>query len=546
MRQVLYILLLINTLCLGKELNIDDINKGIPDLKEFKKIKPIFDVNKFNKQEDNTTNINNNAIFIKDFQIKGNVVFEISTLKKLYIDSINKNLTFNEINEIVNRITNFYRENGYFLAKAIIPKQNIFDNNHIIKIYISEGEYGKFIIDTQDEDIKKNVSEILESFKNKKISLTSLENRIIKINNLNGIEVTNVKLKAGELYGTSDLVITVEKNKPLDYYLITDNYGNTFTGKYRLMMGLNFNSIFNIGDRFSVFGLLSNGSNLENYKLSYETPLLNDKLISKISFSKTDYKLTNIDKIDDFKGNSELIETKFTYPIFNEKNKKTNFSFLLENKNLIDYQNSSYLNNKKSKSIKFGFDYLNKYIFFDKYTLTELDLSWKYGKLDNKILDSKDYYSKINLNLSHTTDMSSFISFKTNFKSQYNLKNKNLDSSEDFSIGGINGVSLYPDGELNAENGYIATLESIFRIPTYKGINNSISLFYDTGKAYMTNKSEDITFESRRLQDIGIKFNTDYKEFFSRLNISWKIDNEEITSDKDENYKISYQMGFVF
>jgi hemolysin activation/secretion protein len=46
-------------------------------------------------------------------------------------------LTFSQIQRIAETITNFYQDQGYFLAQAIIPKQDV--DNGVIELIIQEG-----------------------------------------------------------------------------------------------------------------------------------------------------------------------------------------------------------------------------------------------------------------------------------------------------------------------------------------------------------------------------------------------------------------------
>ena len=99
----------------------------------------------------------------------------------------------------------------------------------------------------------------------------------------------------------------------------------------------------------------------------------------------------------------------------------------------------------------------------------------KYGNLsfdgdadkndDSLGADTNGNYSKVNLNLLNTIAFTNELSLDTSLLLQYALGNKNLDGSKDISIGGLNGVKLYPDGEVSAENGYVYNAESKYKLP---------------------------------------------------------------------------------
>ena len=64
--------------------------------------------------------------------------------------------------------------------------------------------------------------------------------------------------------------------------------------------------------------------------------------------------------------------------------------------------------------------------------------------------------------------------------------NKNLDPSEQFSLGGPNGVRGYPAGEANGDSGYIATLEARYSPPNVPGLQ--AFGFVDTGSIRIHNR----------------------------------------------------------
>jgi hemolysin activation/secretion protein len=127
---------------------------------------------------------------------------------------------------------------------------------------------------------------------------------------------------------------------------------------------------------------------------------------------------------------------------------------------------------------------------------------------------------------------------------QYALNNKNLDGSEDFSIGGAYGVKVYPDGELSAENGYLFSTELKYRLPTWNALNSSVGVFYDRGKAYMADNT--VNFESKTLQDIGLGYYGSYKDFFGQLQVAWTANSEAVSSEPTSNSRVLFQGGWVF
>src|SRR5690606_22578102 len=66
-----------------------------------------------------------------------------------------------------------------------------------------------------------------------------------------GVEVSTT-LVPGETVGTSDLHITAAPTPLVNGTIELDNFGNKYTGEYRLGGSLRVNSPFGLGDRFDL------------------------------------------------------------------------------------------------------------------------------------------------------------------------------------------------------------------------------------------------------------------------------------------------------
>jgi len=162
---------------------------------------------------------------------------------------------------------------------------------------------------------------------------------------------------------------------------------------------------------------------------------------------------------------------------------------------------------------------------------------------DKNSVDTQGTFSKINLDLQQNFLLSNTIRWENSIKTQYALNNKNLDGSEDLSIGGIAGVKYYPNGEQSAENGYVFTTEVFYSLPNFKALNSTISVFYDVGRSYM---ADDITTDtSKTLQDFGIGYYGTYKEFFINSHLAHNIAHDASSEKRDNNMFLA-QLGWIF
>ncbi|ADG94763.1 Polypeptide-transport-associated domain protein ShlB-type [Arcobacter nitrofigilis DSM 7299] len=496
------------------------------------------------------------TIFVKSFKIEGAIHLKESTLQNLISSYMGKNLNFNQLQEVTSIVTKYYRSKKYFVARAYLPVQDINKNNGVITITIIEGNYGKFNLKNNSLVKDSIVQGMLDDAKRDNIvSTNTLERAMLIINDTPGVKVTSADVMPGADVGTSDFSITTEKTKRFDGYILADNYGSRYTGKNRIMAGVNINSPFKIGDKISLSGLLSNKTDLKNGRVAYSAPLMSNGLRGELSYSKTTYALGDKYSSLDAKGNSTALDATFTYPIIRTRLENLNASLNIAKKNLKDEINAQDDTTKKDvKSLSLGLDYDKSYLAFNLPSTSKVSFNYTYGKLsfDDASKESDDKagantngnYSKINLDLSNSIDLTNKLSLNTSLNLQYALAHKNLDGSEDLSIGGAYGVKLYPDSEVSAENGYVFNIEAKYRLPDINALTNTVGIFYDRGRAFMANNN--VGFEAKSLQDVGVGYYASYKDFFGQVQVAWNANSAPVTSEPNRNSRILFQGGWVF
>jgi hemolysin activation/secretion protein len=496
------------------------------------------------------------TLYIKSFNFSGNLHVDNDELQKLAKGYENQDLTFTQLNELTSKITKLYREKGYFVARAYLPAQDINTNDGVLEIAIIEGNYGEFHLKNSSLVKDSIVQGMLDDVKDKNIVSTStLERAMLIINDTPGAIVTSADVMPGSAVGTSDFAITSEATNPYDGYILVDNQGSRYTGKNRVMAGINFNSPFKIGDKISLSGLLSNGADLKNGRFAYSAPLLSNGLRGEISYAKTTYSLVEEYKNLDAKGDSTTLDATLSYPIIRTRAENLYTTLTIAKKDLKDEVGSTNDTTKKdTRSLKVGLDYDKSYLAFGLNSNSQIKVNYTYGNLSfddsaDKTMDeaganTNGNYSKINLELAHNIALNQKFTLENSLKMQYSLSNKNLDGSEDFSIGGSSGVKVYPDSELSAENGYIFSTELKYKLPVISSLSSQVGVFYDRGKAFMANNT--VGFESKSLQDIGVGYYANYKDFFGQFQIAWTLNSEAVTSEPTSNSRVLFQGGWVF
>lgn len=494
------------------------------------------------------TNDSNQKVFIKNFSFLGNSKISNDELFDVVKDYVNKELTFNQIQEVLAVVTKVYEDKGYFIARAYLGKQDLNENDNILQISIIEGNY---------EDIKLNnnslvndnaIEAILNNVKsNETINIKDIERALLLINDRNGVEVTSSVIEPGNSLGSSSLTIEAVATPRVNGYVVADNFGSRYTGYYRVQALANINSIVTLGDKLSVLGLVSNGADLKNGKLAYEIPLNSYGLKADFAYSRINYDLVKEYKEFNAKGNSNIYESGLSYPLIRSTNESLYIKGKYFHKDLKDYYDSSFnLDEKRTiNSFVASVDYDKNYSIGIIPARVFVNLNFTTGHLNSKLNKLNDgSYNKVDAYIANDIYFNDIFSLKSNLTAQKVLGNKNLNGNEDIYLGGAYGVKVYPDSEQSAENGYMLNLELLSNFPKIESYFHRVGLFYDMGNVY----EEKVTTNDRKtLQDVGIGYYANYKDFFARVQMAWAINYG--VSDKYEphqNSKLLFQTGMVF
>src|SRR3989338_5969875 len=246
-------------------------------------------------------------VFVKAFKITDALHMDVHNLQELIASYTNKELTFIELQAVASVLTKAYREEGYFVARAYIPVQRMQDG--IVEITIIEGNYGELRLNNSSLVKDSMVQGILDDIKDANIvSTDTLERAMLIINDTPGAKVTQADVMPGKVTGTSDFAIKIEATPRYDGYIVGDNYGSRYTGYNRLTAGFNLNSLAGIGDKLSVIGMVSNGSDLKYGRIAYGVPFMPNGLRGELSYSNIHYALTDSYANLDAYGTAKSVE----------------------------------------------------------------------------------------------------------------------------------------------------------------------------------------------------------------------------------------------
>jgi hemolysin activation/secretion protein len=194
------------------------------------------------------------AVRVSAFRITGSTVLQSDGLQALVSEGVGRELTLAQIEALAARVTAWYRERGYLLARAYVPAQDLADG--VVEIAVSEGRIGSVEVrGSRRYDPGFLRAHVLLDRERPPFQADDFERSLLLLNDLPGLEVKST-LRPGALPGTTDIVLDVEEHL-LTGDIEANSYGSRETGYERFALGLNLNNPFGWNDTFGIRGLVS-------------------------------------------------------------------------------------------------------------------------------------------------------------------------------------------------------------------------------------------------------------------------------------------------
>lgn len=296
--------------------------------------------------------------------------------------------------------------------------------------------------------------------------------------------------------------------------LDVDNTGSRAAGEYRADINLNLNNPGGIGDWVSVRVLGGFGDNFSHRlsygEVSYSWPWGYSGLRFGGSVAAMDYDLGANLKDSETKGKSAVYSLFSVYPLIRQRQRNLNLSLSYDHKRLDNESLGATVSDKEINAATLGISG-DRFDDFMGRGFTSLAISLTMGKLDlgrwqadldqdNASAGTHGGYSKAQFNLLRIQRLAEKTSLSLKITHQQAFQN--LDSSEDFSLGGATGVRAYPANEATGDQGTLVAMELWQRFTQ----NISIFGFYDYGRIKINHQEWTTTNipNSYHLEGLGV------------------------------------------
>jgi hemolysin activation/secretion protein len=320
-----------------------------------------------------------------------------------------------------------------------------------------------------------------------------VERVVFLVNDLRGISA-EFEISPGSQSGTAKLVARVTRRVGAKWSVDTDNANSKYLGTYRAGASYHLDSPFGRGDGFSVNVKAATG--LQFLLANYTTPVGTSGLRVGASVSDLGYQIDKQYFALGLRGTATSTSIFALYPYIRSRNANLFFSLSADSKEYSDFNGLITAPKNVTTSVLGITGDTHDSILrggISSYALGVSQGSIKYGQapVGTPVAES---FQKVNLTLSRLQNIwSRRLQLFGSMKLQQSAQN--LDVTEQFHAGGMDGVRAFTEGEGSADNGQMFTLEFRVLAPENWLPANSqgyLSVFYDEAKML---KHSDISAE---------------------------------------------------
>jgi hemolysin activation/secretion protein len=402
---------------------------------------------------------------LQKVRVTGNTVFPEPELTGLVAEYVGKEVAFADLEQVTTRISRYYREHGYTVARAYVPAQ-VIKTDGVVEIAVIEGRYGKTELNNKSRVDDSVARGYLDGFPGNPVTQAALERKMLLLNDLPGVGEARATLKPGAQVGESDLTVDLAPAPPATGSLEYNNQGNYYTGANQLVGNLNLLSPLGFGDMLTA--QLTRGFNGLWYGLlDYQVPVGSDGFRVGGAYSSTDYTLGKSFEPLDANGNAHTYTLKANYPFVRSVNFNLYGQAAYDWRDFTDRQGAlGFESDRSTRTARLTLNGDARDAIWGG-GLTVFSLAYSDGKvnietpgvlaIDDVTAQTNGHFDKWNLNALRLQSISEHLSAYVSLSGQ--KAGKNLDSSEKFFLGGAYGVRAYPTGEAPGDSGYMGTAE---------------------------------------------------------------------------------------
>ena len=449
-----------------------------------------------------------------------------------------------DLDALAAKITDYYREHGYFVARAYLPPQRVEDGT--VTVRILEGVYGKVELHNRGAVSEALARRLLGSVAvGRTVAAQPLERGLLLLSDLPGVDVKST-LVPGAAVGSSNLIVALAPGRRVSGSIDADNAGSRYTGANRLGLTLHVNHPAGRGDVFTARVFTSSNSGLNYGRFAYQMPF--GATQAGFAYTAFDYKLGDAFSSLGAHGTAGIASVYARYAVLRSRARNVYLQADFDDKAFDDRLDLTGSDKPKRVRVLVLSMSGDRRSAHDQAQFT-LTTSVGHVELDSPVGLAVDAgaaqvngaYGKLAGQGSWLHALGGHAAAFAQISAQ--LASHNLDMSEQMELGGDNAVRAYPEGEAYADEGYVLSVELRRDLPL-RALPGALQgvLFCDNGSVRLHKDAFSSQANTRTLSGAGLGVNwVDDARFLLKAYWAHRLGSAPATSAPDASSRFWIQ-----
>ena len=193
----------------------------------------------------------NPHFLLQKINFEGNTKIPSEELEKLGLEVLGEDVFFDELLEVCQKVTNYYRAKGYLTSYATVPPQRIVDG--VATIRIVESKVGEMNIEgekwTREWYLRHIIMGKAGLREGDVFNAKNLQRAMKEINKEDYVQVQTEVERQAEGDENTTITLNVRDRFPVNLNFSYDDYGRSYTGSQRVSFLVGMDNLTGLGDK---------------------------------------------------------------------------------------------------------------------------------------------------------------------------------------------------------------------------------------------------------------------------------------------------------
>lgn len=385
--------------------------------------------------------------------VEGATVYNAEQLASLYADRLGRAGDLAALQALAEEITARYREDGYFLSRAVVPPAALSDG--VARVIVYEG----YIAEVRfDGPVPPRAAELLSDVVGQRpINLRALDRKLTLLRQTPGLRVARAELEPDVDDPSAHILVLELRQSQSGGYLRADNRGSDDYGGWRITANGEVYNVLRPGDESQVRVVTAptEPERMRAFEVSYATPVGADGAFVRVEAGAGRF-VDDDEEVRDFRSAS----TRYQAPV--RATRDAEHAVFLEAAALSIEERTPAFMTTDETLVSLALGATGRWRRGGGATTyyTQMLLGRAHSPAANlrSRADADDAYARLNLSLTHRETLGEDVTFIMRWAAQ--LADGPLPRSEEMSVGGRLFGRGYLQGSARGDSGVAGALEA--------------------------------------------------------------------------------------